>query len=258
MVVHEARHGPAPHTGRKPGGSGTLSADIDTLKRLLALDGEAHEARQAIARKEKALAEDRGGLAKAEAVLEDTRAQVRELKKMLDKRNLEIKRAEDHIERLQGQLLNLSSASDMATMQRQIDAKTEEHGALEDKALEMMEVLESAEGRIPEREQALEERRSRLAAEEAEFKEANAASEAKAAKAEAEAAAVAAQLPAELKQTFDALRKRYPGKAIAGVTVRGECGGCQMGLTLNVQSQVTAGKVATCPSCQRLLLAETT
>jgi predicted nucleic acid-binding Zn-ribbon protein len=150
----------------------------------------------------------------------------------------------------------ISNPRELQAMQDEIAALNRRIGQLEDQELELMEQIEPLDTEVAE-----------LAAERAAADEQAAALRGRIAEAEvhldeelganqAERSALAADVPEDLLQTYDALRKRTGGIAIARL-VGSNCGGCHLQLSaveVARLKKLDPDEPANCEECGRLLV----
>lgn len=224
---------------------------MDVLRRHHGLETRREELERELQAKRTGLAEDTAAQKKTRAELDELEATVKLLRMKMDQRQVELQQAETEKERYEKQLLALSGDA-YATMEHQIQTKTEAIGDLETRVLEGLEIIENAQEQIEAKEAAYTKRVEDLkhATERLEAFQKEAAAET--ADLEKQRAALEEQLDATTRGMVAAQRKRH-GRATARID-GATCGGCHVGISPQLVAQAEAGKIVQCSHCQRILL----
>jgi uncharacterized protein len=150
----------------------------------------------------------------------------------------------------------VSSPKELENLQSEIESLLRRQSDLEDVELEVMERLESAQGRLAE---ARGERSAVAAGIEsatARRDEALAELAEQSGKAADRRAAVAADVPADLIDLYEKLRVQHGGVGAAALR-RGQCQGCHLSLNtvdLNAIRAAAPDEVVRCEECRRILV----
>jgi len=188
----------------------------------------------------------------AEADRDAAQEQVRQARLTADQKQLQLKTAEGKIADLEGKLNACKTNREYQTLREQIAADQMATKVLEDEILEALERVDALKPVVPAAEQAIEEVRRRLAADEETVR-------AEAAQLEEEVARLRRELQVQEQELAETLREKYDRvvrhKGPDGMaSVDGQsCGGCHQQLTTQMVSDLLAGKIVTCRGCGRLL-----
>ena len=188
----------------------------------------------------------------AEVDRDAAQEQVRQARLTADQKQLQLKTAEGKIADLEGKLNACKTNREYQTLREQIAADQMATKVLEDEILEALERADALKPTVPAAEQAIEEARHRLAADEETVR-------AEAAQLEEEVARLHRELQVQEQELAETLREKYDRvvrhKGADGMaSVDGQsCGGCHQQITTQMLSELVAGKIVTCRGCGRLL-----
>ena len=169
---------------------------------------------------------------------------------------LEIKSIAEKIAASEGDLYGgrITSPKALQEIQNEIDALKRRQSQLEDELLEAMVEVESALAAVNEAQQALTTARAALASQQIELiEEQKHLREVELPQIEAERATEAAQIEPNNLATYEKLRPKLRGQAVA--LLRDDvCSACGVGQTSTVEQQVRSDRgLAFCASCGRIL-----
>lgn len=188
----------------------------------------------------------------AEADRDAATEQIRQARLTADQKQLQLKTAEGKIDGLSGKLNACKTNREYQTLREQIAADQMATKVLEDEILEVLERVDALKPAVPAAEQAIDEARRRLAADEQTV-------QAEAALLEEEVARLRGELKVHEQDLAETLREKYERvvrhKGADGMAaVDGQsCGGCHQQLTTQMLADLLAGKIVTCRGCGRLL-----
>jgi len=196
-------------------------------------------------------------LATAEASLAEIQERAKGLRLQADQKQLQLRSAEQKIVDLEGKRNACKTNREYQTLEEQIAADQMASQVLEDEILELLERVDAAKAETPTAEQFVAAARERLTVKQAEVAEEKSEIEAELTRVGASLAEVEAELPADVRSTYDRVVR---GKGVDGLAVvDGEsCGGCFQSITGNMLSELILGRLVTCRSCGRLLYASGT
>lgn len=229
---------------------------IPEIERLLALQD--HDLR--ILRFEKELADVPQRKKAIDAMLDDHRQALVKAKEALKERLAEIKKAEleveasrEKIRKYREQQIQLKSNQEFRAMENEIAGVEKTIRQIEDRMLEMMETMETAQGEVRERESALK-------AEEVSVKREIDAAEQRAREVQAELEkarqgrpAMATGIDTMRMQHYERIMKSKHEKALVPVE-HGACGGCHMKLPpYQVHDARKQAAIVVCEYCGRML-----
>ncbi|MEU9077610.1 C4-type zinc ribbon domain-containing protein [Kitasatospora sp. NPDC048538] len=150
----------------------------------------------------------------------------------------------------------ITSPKDLENLQHEIGSLAKRQGDLEEVVLEVMERLESAQGRVVELGARLEHSTVVLTEAEARRDAAFAEIDGEAEKVKRDREAVAAVIPADLLKVYGKLREQQGGVGAARLYQR-RCEGCRTEFSiteLNAIKAEPADKVVRCENCSRILV----
>ena len=150
----------------------------------------------------------------------------------------------------------VASPKELEGLQHEIVSLNRRISDLEDAELEVMEELESAQRRLTEAEESMQQVETRTAELAAARDEAFAGIDAEVGKARTERAELAADMPADLLGLYDKLRAQMGGVGAAALQGR-RCGGCRLELTPAYRGEIAqapAHEVLRCEECRRILV----
>lgn len=191
-------------------------------------------------------------LATAEASLAETQQRAKGLRMQADQKQLQLRSAEQKIVDLETKRNTCKTNREYQTVVEQIAADQMACRVLEDEILELLERTDAAKAEVPVGEQHVAAARERLAAKEGMVAGEKSEIEGELARVGESLAEVEAELPLDVRSTYDRVVK---GKGADGLAaVEGEsCGGCYQKITGNMLSELIMGRLVACRSCGRLL-----
>lgn len=161
----------------------------------------------------------------------------------------------DKIAKFQKQLFDprMTSAREVAAIEKEIEMLKRQSGALDDRLLELFELvpnakktLEATEAEIAETKKAIAEKRRNALAQKAKL-------EAAYAEAVARRKETASDVPAPLLAKYEAIRARYEGVGMAEIVKGKNCSACGTHQPERIVQAALDGAVVTCESCHRIL-----
>lgn len=230
----------------------TIALDILSLQ---AIDDEAAALRNALAEVERRLAGDEE-LLSARAAFGEAEARARDVRQRQLKLEGEVQALSDKVTREEKRLYDgsVKNAKELVSLQQEIDSLRAHRGTFEDQLIAVLDEAEraAAERKASSRQLAgLEARReSHLVELRAEARRLQGAI----LQADARREAARARIPARPLSTYEDLRKRRGGAAVARVS-GGNCGGCRVGLPDAIRRRAMSPvDVVQCPNCERILV----
>lgn len=233
-----------------------MAEGIESLRVLQKLDAEIFSLKRETERRPANLARQDRDVQEAQAALDEVKENIKQLQRRVDERNVSLKSAEDAITKMEAQAQTLKTNEEFTTMQRQIAAKKDEIGDLEEKVLEGMEVLDKAREDVPGREDELKQRQAELEGARKEVADTVAEIEAKISTLEGRWEEQSGAVSKDLLRRYVELRGRYQDKAMVELTPEGICQGCYMSVTSQDLNSALAGHAAECRNCQRIMWVE--
>ncbi len=242
------------HGGRPVLRWGSMHPDIHLVTQLQTLD-------QRIAALEKEVATLPKHIAAIEKTLEshlrrldaDRAALSANLK---DRKKLEgdIQMHEQKVSKLKEQMLSAKNNEQYRAFQHEIDFLGKEIRKAEDRILELMTESEPLDANVKKAEVSLKEEKKVVEAEQKQARERTAIDLAQIKQLREERAEASAKLPAATLSTYERVRKKWNGLAIAEAT-NGRCLACQIMLRPQYFQELRKGdQLLTCESCGRILI----
>ncbi len=175
------------------------------------------------------------------------------LDRELELRTLEEKRKRFHDQLYSGAVRNPRQLSDL---QEEVEMLSREIRKVEDRVLELMEMLEERRAQIHAREAELKELRERLEAVRGKYETTGGRLRQEIAELEARRGGLASQVSANLLRRYEDIRSRQGNLGVVKVTGN-TCPGCRITFPSEVLKALRAGRPnLSCESCRRLLFWE--
>lgn len=229
-------------------------SQLAALWKLHEIDQEIRRTEADSASRLAVLAKEKERVAQAESELAAIEGQVKELQVEVDGRQVTLQLVEDAKSKLEDQAGALKTPEEYAAMQKQIAGKDEEISELEDKILETMEVLETANLQISQREAGLEERRRALVTAEGRVKEDCEAFAKKIAERRESWEGVAEGIDSGWVETYRRVREQRDGIGMARIGADRMCQGCNLNVTPQVLNRAMGSLFVHCPKCECILI----
>lgn len=206
---------------------------------------------------QRALREDLDGktsdVEDAKAALKDYEDQLFELKKEVDRKNLDIKGKDEAVEKDRATLSRITSNKEYKAILTQIEKDKADLSVVEDKLLEEMASVDEIAQKAEEEKVLVKELESVLAQKEKEVESLIGSSSERVAGLEEKKSAIASGIDSKLMGIYTKLSGRGDGKAVASAD-GGMCGGCNMTLTAQTISELIKGdEIVRCMTCGRIL-----
>jgi len=157
------------------------------------------------------------------------------------------------ISKLREQMAGAKTNEQYRAFQNEIDFIAKEIRKAEDRILELMTESESLDANVKKAEVALKEEKQAVEAEQKRARERTAADQAQLDQLRTERTAAAATLPKATSTTYERIKKKWGGVAIAEVE-SGRCSACQILLRPQYFQEIRRGdQLMTCETCGRFL-----
>lgn len=229
-------------------------SESSNLYRLQCLDSEADAKQQRLKEIAAALRESEA-LQQARRTTEEAQAQAQQC--ALRQRDLELQTRGlvDKIARFEQRLYEgtIKNPKELDDLQKDIASLRRRQQQLEDELLEVMLKREEAENTHTQAQTRLEEIQAQWSAQQADLLRERDALQARLAEIEQERATLLPQIEADILSTYQYLRRRKGGVAIAQM-LDGACSACGVALPPGLEWQLRQGKRACCSNCERILV----
>lgn len=197
----------------------------------------------------------KGQLATARRVVAQALAEVQSRQEQAEK---ELKASEDRLGQVNARLYggSVSASRELQAMAADVDSLKKRISDFEDRALALMDEREPLDGQVAEMDRQLELLDERHADLSTRLSEAESEVVSVLAELNARRSALAAEVPSNLLPTYDRLRARLSGVAVARLT-GGRCDGCHLALPAMELDRIRhhdAGALEYCEQCGRILV----
>ena len=224
------------------------------LYQLQEIDLAAEAAQEKVSRAEVELAAD--ALAAERAAIEKRQARLKELRHELREVSAQADDFSSRIKLHEGNLYGgrVTSPKELSALQKDIELLKSHRAPHEDKELELMEAIDSAENDLATAEATLQRHKEALAIHRRKLGEQLKTLGAELSELAARRAALVADIPPDAEGQYQHLRMQK-GRAVARIE-QGTCRGCGIAVTAAWLQRARTGEVVHCPSCNRILYME--
>jgi predicted nucleic acid-binding Zn-ribbon protein len=229
-----------------------LDPRLAPFLRLQEVDSERYRLRKAIDASEARKEDPRRKVAQARNARASADAAKGAKERLLQDAQLRLKVEEERLQKLEKQILTLSSGREYKTMEHQIRGKKADKSLIEDEILGLLEEVEQARGAATAAKDALDAAEQALAAVDSAVAAATADSVGRLAVLDRQAAELEAACDRDLLSQYQRLLDRRQGSAIVPVVGR-ICQGCYTSITPHEENKALQGQIMTCGNCQRFI-----
>ncbi len=174
------------------------------------------------------------------------------MRKNIDQKQLQMKSNEQKLKELDTKLNQAASNREYQILKDQIAADKMANSVLEDEIIELMDQTDAFQPKIAEAEGLLKTTRDKAVAARQAVEVQAASIQADIVRLETELKHCEADLPDEIRETYQRLVEKRGEEALAEV-VDGACGGCCQQIPVNVEASVRLQQPSFCRTCGRLL-----
>jgi len=234
----------------------TTEQVLNTLKVLQGVDDRLQEYRAKAAALSLKVDEHRKRVTDLEAEMQKRTAELKTGEKDTAKKELELKVIQEKIDKLKGQLNQLTSNKQYSAMVHEIGGHQADSARTEEEALAIMDRVESTRAAIGTLRDQIKGAQEAVRAEEEAITDEIRAFSGAIRELSAERLALVQQLDKSVAGVYDKIAHSRGGKAIVAVK-QGTCQGCFMGITRQMIARLWAKKeLLYCPNCARLIYLE--
>lgn len=230
-----------------------MSAELDALRDLQALDTRIAGLEAEAARLPGQIEAIRGALAEARKAVDTLRARAETTRKDLRARERDLDDLTAKRAKAEGRLWEVKSNVEYSAVLAEIEHIKQEKARLEEDVLGLMELGERLAAEIREAEGCLARREEEARREEAGVREKLAAVEVDLAAVRSERAQRSRDLAPGLLADYERALRALGGLAVVPVTAAGVCGGCRVAIRPQAVQELRHGGLLRCESCGRYL-----
>ena len=233
----------------------------DQLKELFLLDKQVRGLRTRLDAATRRATAQKTKLQQFSQQREELAAQFRQSQAHANALEAQAREKDEQITRHREQMNNVHSNKEYSALLVEVSTLKNEKSKLEDQALEQMTEVDAIKQREGELAEKIEQQEKLVAAAETEVQEAREEVGDKLEQVTAERDRAAAELPDDVRPTFERLADAYDGESLAAVEEQDRrrmeytCGGCYISLPVeHVNSlMLKPDQLLMCPNCQRIL-----
>lgn len=230
-----------------------MADQIDTLKQLQVVDGEIYRLRKQEQEKPRELERLAAEVAAQDAKVKAAEDRMRTLQLAQKEREVELQTREANVKKLQGQLFQLKTNREYATMQHEISTTKADNSLLEEEVLKLFDAIDQAKQVRQEEQQRLAKEQERLQAERTRIERELNEIRDRVAQLERERQGMAVHVTPDWLAVYQRVLQVREGLALVPV-MASACGGCHRRLPPQVINEVyLKAKLVMCESCSRIL-----
>ena len=230
-----------------------MSTVLKSLYDLQKIDSDLHLLRDLKNKRPLELEKDRRKLTLTKGVVDAIGEETKQTKMAADKAELEVKQAENEIDRLQIQLNTAKTNQEYTILKDQIDGHRAKNDELEEAILEKLSRIDGLNDELTQAKTQVDEVEKELALKEDEMNAFLREVDGKIEGLGGERGTHAATIPADAMELYDKVLNRYTDSAVAPVEKR-VCQGCYMSVTTQAITQLMTGaELVQCKRCLRIL-----
>lgn len=199
------------------------------------------------------LKENTGFLEKLVEDLNTQKEELEEIRALHRRKKADMDDSKEQLTERQKRLRDVTSAKEYGAVEREIESFKKSAEQLEEELLHLMEVIESTESAISEKEDKIVQLREGIAADEADAEKRLSTLDKQIATLTKRQEQARSQVSKRVIHKYDFIRSRRPGLAVVAAQ-NGHCEGCFMALPPQQYIEIQRGEtLESCPSCNRIL-----
>ena len=230
-----------------------MADQLEILKRLQTIDAELYRLRRQQHEKPLELEQITAQAAAQEERVKAAGERVRSLQVSQKEKEIDLQTREAGVKKLQGQLFQLKTNKEYATMQREIDSLKADNSLLEEEILRLFDAIEQATKARQLEQTRLAEAQERLTTERRRIERELDAISRQIAQLERDRQTIVPDVDRKSLSTYEQILQIREGLALVPL-VKDACGGCNRRLPPQVVNEVyLKAQLVTCESCSRIL-----
>ena len=231
----------------------TIQDQLGVLKQLQTVDADIYRLRKERHAKPLLIDERNANLQAERQRLTQLEAQHKALQSQHKSQELELATREEKIKKLQGQLFQLKTNKEYATMQHEIEAAKADNSLLEETIIKLLEQIDQTQAQASQAKKDWQQREAQVKQEIQRIEGEMAALDHALQQAEADRQRLTPSLDPQILAQYERVLHNRNGLAL--VPLIGEaCGGCHMKLPPQIANEVSQQKqLVSCDNCARLL-----
>lgn len=199
------------------------------------------------------LQENTGFLGKLVEDLNNQKEELEEIKTLQRRKQEDLQEAKSQLSERQKRLREVGSAKEYSAVEKEIEGYKKSSEQVEEELLHLMEVVESTQASIGEKEDKIVQLREGIASDEGEAEERLSKLDKSIKALNNRQVEARGEVNKRVIHKYDFIRSRRPGLAIVAAK-NGHCEGCFMALPPQQFIEIQRGQtLQTCPSCNRIL-----
>jgi len=233
-----------------------MSALIESLRKLQAIDGELYRLRNELKLKPLILEEARQRVAEQQAKAQASDARLKTVQLQHKEKEIELSTKESNTKKLQAQLFQVKTNKEYSAMQQEIERSKADASLLEEDILKVIDVIERAKQEYQQQQAVVAKQQDALKIEEARVSKDLEILKADIAALEDKRKALVPAVAPQTLNTYERILANRDGLAMVPL-IENSCGGCHMVQPPQVVNEaLIQDKLVMCGSCSRILYAD--
>jgi predicted nucleic acid-binding Zn-ribbon protein len=234
----------------------TVKRDLETLKQVQVLDKQIYDMSQDLLNIPAELTVHQQEFETAKKSVEAREAALKTARLKQKEKELELAQKEEHIQKLQGQLMQVKTNKEYSAIQHEIATAKADDSVLEEVILKLMDEVEQSAGELATGQDRLKQEEKKLEAKKAECRDRKKSFEEKIVELQAKKKTSMDEVSRETASLYEKILVKKQGVALAAID--GEnCSSCRITLRAQVQNEVRLKEaIIVCENCSRILYDE--